>query len=454
MTTRESAAVENSDLVLDRALESVEATLSELKLTPAEEKLLASELGQLRDLGKKLEENTIEIAAFGMVGRGKSSLLNSLMGEEVFTVGATHGTTVSHASRPWTPDDAGLEGTKLILTDTPGIDEVGGDVREAEARKVAKRADLILFVVSTDPQRRELEALSGLRMAQKPIILVFNQIDRYEPADRDKIYAKIKDERVRDLIRPEDVVMTAARPDPHKVRVRLPDGTTRDEWERPAAEIEPLKLRILEVLASEGKALAALNTLLLAGDLQAEIVARKVEIREQEANRLIWNFSLVKGAAVALNPIPIADLAGGVGVDVAMILALSRVYGIPLTRASALKLVRDMSFALGATGLVQLATKLLASGVKSALAASTVMTGGLATPLTILGYSAIGLSQASAAATASYVVGQGAKTYLKQGCQWGPRGAKTVIQEILVQAKADSIVDRLRADLKQRIRKS
>ena len=454
MTTRESAAVENSDLVLDRALESVEATLSELKLTPAEEKLLASELGQLRDLGKKLEENTIEIAAFGMVGRGKSSLLNSLMGEEVFTVGATHGTTVSHASRPWTPDDAGLEGTKLILTDTPGIDEVGGDVREAEARKVARRADLILFVVSTDPQRRELEALSGLRMAQKPIILVFNQIDRYEPADRDKIYAKIKDERVRDLIRPEDVVMTAARPDPHKVRVRLPDGTTRDEWERPAAEIEPLKLRILEVLASEGKALAALNTLLLAGDLQAEIVARKVEIREQEANRLIWNFSLVKGAAVALNPIPIADLAGGVGVDVAMILALSRVYGIPLTRASALKLVRDMSFALGATGLVQLATKLLASGVKSALAASTVMTGGLATPLTILGYSAIGLSQASAAATASYVVGQGAKTYLKQGCQWGPRGAKTVIQEILVQAKADSIVDRLRADLKQRIRKS
>jgi len=162
----------------------------------------------------------------------------------------------------------------------------------------------------------------------------------------------------------------------------------------------------------------------------------------------------VKGAAVALNPIPIADLAGGVGVDVAMILALSRVYGIPLTKASALKLVRDMSFALGAMGILQVATKLLASGIKSALAASTVMTGGLATPLTILGYSAIGLSQASAAATGSYVVGQGAKTYLKHGCQWGPRGVKTVIQEILVQAKADSIVDRLRADLKQRIKKS
>lgn len=452
-----AVSIENPDLVLDHALESVKGTLDSLRLTPAEERLLADELGQLRDLGRKLEENTIEIVAFGMVGRGKSSLLNALIGEDVFTVGATHGTTVSHTSQPWQPIDAessGLEGTKLILTDTPGIDEAGGDVHEAEARAVARRADLILFVVSTDPQRRELESLSELRQAQKPIILVFNQIDRYKPADRDKIYAKIKDERVRDLIRSEDVVMTAARPDPYKVRVRLPDGSTHDDWERPAASIEPLKVRIFDVLAREGKALAALNTLLLAGDLHAEIVARKVEIREQEANRLIWNFSMVKGAAVALNPIPIADLAGGVGVDVAMILALSRVYGIPLTRPAALRLVRDMSFALGAMGVLQLATKLLASGIKSALAASTIMTGGLAAPLTALGYGAIGLSQASAAATASYVVGQGAKTYLRRGCQWGPRGVKTVIQEILVQAKADSIVDRLRADLKQRIKKS
>ena len=40
--------------------------------------------------------------------------------------------------------------------------------------------------------------------------------------------------------------------------------------------IEPLKARILDVLDREGKALVALNTLLIAGDLHAEIVARKV----------------------------------------------------------------------------------------------------------------------------------------------------------------------------------
>ena len=148
------------------------------------------------------------------------------------------------------------------MVDTPGIDEVGGEVREALARDVARHADLILFVVSGDMQRTEIEALSELREAQKPIILVFNQIDRYPDVDRDQIYAKIKDERVKHLVRPDDVVMTAARPDAYKVKIQLPDGTTQIQWERPAPLIEPLKVRILDVLEREGKALVALNTLL------------------------------------------------------------------------------------------------------------------------------------------------------------------------------------------------
>jgi len=32
---------------------------------------------------------------------------------------------------------------------------------------------------------------------------------------------------------------------------------------------------------------------------------------------------------VGLNPIPVADLAGGLAVDVGMIISLSKVYGIP-----------------------------------------------------------------------------------------------------------------------------
>jgi GTPase len=448
-------AAENPDQAVERARESLEETLAGLKLTPEEETALADELRQLRDLTQKLDETTIEIAAFGMVSRGKSSVLNALVGQEVFKVGATHGTTVVRAAQKWeqsTFGRPGLEGARLVVVDTPGIDEVGGEVREALAHDVARHADLILFIVSGDMQRVEIEALAELREAQKPIILVFNQIDRYPELDRDQIYAKIKDERVRNLVRPDDVVMTAARPDAFRVKVQLPDGTTQVQWERPAPLIEPLKARILDVLDREGKALVALNTLLIAGDLHAEIVSRKVQIRDRAANRLIWNFAMAKGAAVALNPIPVADMAGGLAVDVGMIVTLSKLYGIPLTRRTAASLVRDMMLALGAMGLVGVASRLLASGLKSSLAGLTLATGGLAAPLTALGYGAIGLGQAATGATTSYVLGQGAKTYLRQGCQWGPRGIKTVIQQILAEAKADSVIDRLRDDLKKRLK--
>jgi hypothetical protein len=215
--------------------------------------------------------------------------------------------------------------------------------------------------------------------------------------------------------------------------------------------VETLKGRILEVLEAEGKALIALNTLLYAGDLHESIVAHKLKIRDDAANRLIWNFAVAKGAAVALNPIPVADMAGGLAVDVGMIVALSKVYGIPLTKKTAVGLVKDMVKALGALGAVEVATRLLASGVKASLGGITVLSGSLALPLTAIGYGAIGLAQGSAAAGTSYVLGRAAKVYLQQGCQWGPKGIKTVIAEILSQAKADSVVERLRDDLKAKV---
>ena len=453
LNTLEQEATREDAVAMARS--SLESTLDGLNLSPEESGALAGEVAQLRGLFRKLEANTIEIAAFGMVSRGKSSVLNALMGRDVFQVGATHGTTVSRVEEEWHrgPDDRpGLDGAKLILVDTPGIDEVGGEGRETLAIDAARRADIILFIVSGDLQRRELEALSALRDVQKPIILVFNQIDRYPDVDRDAIHAKIIDERVAHLIRPDDVVMTSARPDPYQVKIIRDDGTAEIAWERPTPVIEPLKARILDVLEREGKALVALNTLLIAGDLHSEIVARKVRIRDEAANQMIWNFSVATGAAVGLNPIPIADVAGGLVLDVGMIVALGRVYGLPLTKRTAASLVRDMMLALGAMGAVGIATRLLASGMRSSLAGVTILSGGLAAPLTALGYAAFSLAQAGTAATTSYVLGHGAKTYLRQGCQWGPRGIKTVIQEILAQATADSVVDRLKVDLKKKLK--
>ncbi len=452
---RAQGEADRDEALWEHARASVNASLAALKLTAEEESLLAVEIEQLRNLGRKLDDVTIEIAAFGMVGRGKSSLLNALLGREAFVAGATHGTTVQRATQPW--DDAalgarvGLPGARLVLVDTPGIDEVRGEVREALAREAARHADLILFVVSGDVQRRELEALAALREARKPILLVFNQVDRYPEADREKLYETIRSRRVHDLIGPDDVVTTAARPDRMRVKTRHADGSTSIAWEQPPPDIERLSSRIVAVLKREGKSLLVLNALLWADDLHETIAERKAVLRDAAANRLIWNFAIAKGAAVGLNPIVGLDMAGGAAVDVAMIVTLGKLYGFPITRGTAAKLLRDMLLALGALGVVEVGSRLLAGGIRSALAGLTITTAGLALPLTALGYGAISLAQGGTAAATSYVIGRAAKVYLRQGCQWGPMGLKTVINKTLLEARADSIVERLRSELKHRM---
>jgi hypothetical protein len=68
------------------------------------------------------------------------------------------------------------------------------------------------------------------------------------------------------------------------------------------------------------------------------------------------------------------------------------------------------------------------------------------------GYGAIGLAQGGTAALTSYVIGRGAKRYLQEGCQWGRMGIRTVLGEILNEARADSVLDRIRAELKKKVR--
>ena len=57
------------------------------------QELIDSELAKIFALEEKLDQSAIAIAVFGMVSRGKSSLINALLGQKLSETGATHGTT-------------------------------------------------------------------------------------------------------------------------------------------------------------------------------------------------------------------------------------------------------------------------------------------------------------------------------------------------------------------------
>jgi GTPase SAR1 family protein len=75
-------------------------------------KLTEAEITRVKSLRDKLTTCTLEIAAFGLVSRGKTALLNALAGKKIGETGATHGTTQAIAAEFWTtePEDQFTEG--------------------------------------------------------------------------------------------------------------------------------------------------------------------------------------------------------------------------------------------------------------------------------------------------------------------------------------------------------
>jgi GTPase len=431
-----------AELNLRRAKDALRDIVENLDLTAQERTGLEPEIGGLETMLDKLERACVQIAVFGMVGRGKSSVLNALLGENVFETGPTHGVTRTTTIGQWDVGDGvddDLPNPRLSpviyqveLIDTPGIDEVDGETRELLARRVAQQADLILFVVAGDITKVEYAALSQLREAGKPMLLVFNKIDQYPDADRLAIYHKIRDERVRELLSPDEIVMAAASPLTAQA-VRRPDGS--------------MGLKILEILDREGKSLVALNTMLCAGDINEQLVQRKMEIRDDAANRIIWNGVMTKAVAIALNPITVIDILSGAVIDVVMILTLSKVYGIPMTEAGAVELLQKIAISMGGITAGELLANFGLSSLKGLLGLATPATGGLA-----LGpYVSVAVTQAAIAGVSCYGIGQVTKAYLANGASWGDDGPKAVVSKILASLDEDSILNRIKDELRAKL---
>lgn len=416
---------------------------------------MRKELEVLKLALDKLDQAVIRIAAFGLVSRGKSAVVNALLGQRVLQTGPLNGVTQWPKSVRWTPSTNSKVQVELI--DTPGLDEIQGETRAEMAREVASQADLILFVVAGDITRTEYQALCELRQAQKPLILVFNKIDLYPETDRKVIYRQLqqlgtgssRDRGLQKILSEDEIVMVAAEPAPIEVRVEWPDGQVTYEWETPPPQVDELKQKILKILNREGRSLIALNALFQARNAEASIAKKTLELRRREAEALIWRFSKYKALVVALNPIGVLDILGGAIADLALIRSLSRLYGLPMTSYEAGRLWKKIVLSSSGLLLTELGSSALLGLGKSASAVTTAVDS--ASGLTA--YAGAAIAQAGIAGYGAYAVGQAAQVYLEQGCTWGSLGASTVIQDILTQVESDTILYRLRQELGQQLGK-
>ncbi|MEM1392753.1 MAG: GTP-binding protein [Cyanobacteria bacterium P01_H01_bin.150] len=403
--------------------------------------LVKPEIQLLTSNLNKLDYNVIRIAAFGLVSRGKSAVLNALMGQKILETGPLNGVTQYPRSIRWNPGGK----VEVELIDTPGLDEIAGEARGEMAREVTRQADLILFVVSGDITRIEYEALLDLRKAQKPLILVFNKTDLYPDTDKKAIYSNLQQLAAGSSARPlkpDEIVMVAAEPAPIEVRVEYADGSSDYEWETLPPQIEELQQTILKILNREGRSLLSLNALVQARDAEESIAYKTIELREKQAEDLIWQYAKYKALAVGLNPIAFFDVCGGIIADLALIRSLSRLYGLPMTGYKAGKLLKTILLSSGGLLLGELGSSFLLGFGKSAVAISSGEN-----PMNITAFAGTAVTQAGIACYGAYSVGKAAQAYLEKGCSWGELGVSNVIEEILREVESDTILYRLQQEL-------
>jgi uncharacterized protein (DUF697 family) len=236
--------------------------------------------------------------------------------------------------------------------------------------------------------------------------------------------------------------MVAAEPAPMEVRVEYPDGSITSEWETPPPQVDELKQTILNILNREGRSLLALNALIQARELEENIAEKTVDIREKEAEDIIWRFSQYKALAIGLNPIAFLDIIGGFITDLALIRALAKLYGLPMTSYEASKLLKTILFSSGGLLLSEIGSSFILG-----LGKTTAAIASGDNPLNITTFVGSAITQGGIAGYGAYTVGKAAQLYLEKGCTWGQLGANTVIREILSQVDKNTILYRLQQEL-------
>lgn len=389
---------------------------------------LQAEFDEIEALLEKLSRGEIHIAAFGRVSAGKSSLLNALAGKQIFETSPLHGHTKHTQSVEW---QTRIE-DHVCLIDTPGIDELDGEQRESLARQVARRADILIMVCEGDLTEREFAALRELAQRKRPLLLVLNKADRYTASELDLLLRRLV-ERCDGLLPAAHIMPVSADPRPQTVIREAADGALTEEKRQVAPDVSGLKEMLWQVLEKEGKTLAALNAALFASELDSKVAEHIVEARRTVAERLIRNYCLTKGLAVAANPVPVADLLAAAGIDIALVIHLGEVYGYQLSRREAAGLLISIATNLAALMGAYWGINLVSSALKT-------VSAGLSTTLTAS-------AQGALAWYATYITGKVAQSWFARGKAWSEGGPKETVRDILDSLDRDSILVAARSEI-------
>lgn len=330
---------------VENAIASTSTLLSQLE-TEAHQKDITALKEQVAHLPEKLERKELQLAITGGKSVGKSTLKALLQEMSLDKVTA--------------------------ITETDPLFAYSETIN-VSAKDASFASDAVLFLVNGDVKESELTTLQELRNAHSRVILIFNQQDRYIPEERAMILQQLQ-QRLQDLIAPEDIIPLATAPAPVKVRQHQEDGSIQEWLESSQPDLSLLQDRLTKILTSETESLVWATTWREAMQLKQQGKEILNEVRRDRALPIIEKYQWVAGATAFANPVAALDVLATVAISGQMIVDLAGVYQQKVSLSQAQTSAGALGKLMVKLGLVELSTQTVSGILKSS--AVTYVAGG------------------------------------------------------------------------------
>lgn len=251
---------------------------------------------ELAELDRRRAAATLDVALFGDISSGKSSLLRALAPDATSAVGVVGGTTTAvQRQRGVLPD-----GAVLVVADVPGIGEAGDVAHAALARAEAARSHALVYVADGDLTRSQDGELRALAQYGRPLILALNKSDRYRDEERAALLQTLRDRY--GALGARIVPVSAG----HREEVprEWPDGRRELVQREAAAQIELLLRELQRIARADLAVLEPGREAALLARVDADLADGERRLREQRSIAIVNKYTrrAVLGALAAVAP--------------------------------------------------------------------------------------------------------------------------------------------------------